>query len=179
MTSRRAGLLLAVLPLLAGCPIDQPLPTVAGGATLPPPRIVFERLSPQDTVVPVSKICTAPLFPLTAEVADENREEVVEARWFVDYASPGNTGVAASESVDPSPDPSNIYRPLTAFYFAPLDYGPTTGPPHVVELVASNRFWAQGTPGLPLPNRTPLTGYETQVFRWVFVWVDPPAGRCQ
>jgi hypothetical protein len=88
--------------------------------------------------------------------------------------------VAFTEQSSASPSPSDIYRTLTAFVFAPLDYGPIAASPHVVELVASNGFYALGTPGLSLPNRTPLPGRETQVFRWVFQWVDPPAvGRCQ
>lgn len=177
MTAKALSLL-AALPLLAGCPIDQPLPTVGGPFLLPPPRIVFELVSPQETTIDVSKTCpTTPTFTFKATLADENREEQVEARWFVDYLVPGNTGVQAFDNPQPSANAEDILRPVRDFLWTPGDYGTFAAPVHVVELVASNAFYALGTTGLPLPNRTPTPGGETQVFRWVLRYVDT-GGRC-
>jgi hypothetical protein len=48
-----------------------------------------------------------------------------------------------------------------------------------VEVVVSNGFHTigQDPPGALQPNRTPQSGYETQVFRWTVVY--EPGGRCE
>jgi hypothetical protein len=51
------------------------------------------------------------------------------------------------------------------------------GTVRVVDLVVSNGFDPRLE--LPLPMRTPLPGFETQVHRWVFVLVpESPAVPC-
>jgi hypothetical protein len=176
----RLGPALLALPLawLAGCPIDQPLPVLSGVRSSP--RIVFEEVSPKGTIIDVSKVCSStPQFTLQAILVDENLVEAVEARWFVDYQVPGNVGLADTSEPAPSPSGSDATRRVRDFIWSPLDYGTFLSPVHVVELVVSNGFWPLNHPGDPLPNRTPQTDRETQVFRWVFRYVDPPGGQCQ
>lgn len=176
--SRLAPALLALpLALLPGCPIDQPLQDIRDVRSSP--RIVFERLSPQATIIDVSKTCTPPpRFTLHATLVDENLAEDVEARWFVDYQVPGNVGVQYGDHPAPSPSGSDPTRAVSDFVWEPLDYGTFLSPVHVVELVVSNGFWPLNHPGLALPNRTPQERFETQVFRWVFRYVDT-GGLCQ
>lgn len=178
MNRLRPALLALALALLPGCPIDQPLQVISGVRSSP--RIVFERLSPQGTIIDVSKTCpSTPQFTLQAILVDENLVEAVEARWFVDYQVPGNVGLADFDEPAPSAGGSDPARRVRDFVWSPLDYGTFLSPVHVVELVVSNGFWPLNRPGLALPNRTPQEGFETQVFRWVFRYVDPPGGQCQ
>jgi hypothetical protein len=102
----------------------------------------------------------------------------VDARWFVDYRIPDNVGVADADQPPPSGNASDPTRPVRDFVWSPLDYGTFASPVHVVELVVSNGFWPLNTPGLSLPNRSPQPNRETQVFRWVFRYVDS-GGACQ
>jgi len=167
---------------IAGCPIPQPLPGVGntdGGVT--PPRILFDGVHPNATFIPYDDTPGAcdggPRFDVQATVADQNPDDVVEGRWFIDYDStnliryqfytspefpfqpqlPDQTSVRARYSFDP----------LQAL--API-------PVHTLELVVSNGF-DSATPDGGLPNRTPRPGYETQVYRWVFQPV-PGSAAC-
>lgn len=176
--SRAAALALAALALgLGGCPLPQPLPVVQrNGTIVTPPRIVVGSAVPATAVVAIRADCpSGSVIPFAANVEDVDLDDTVEARWFIDY-SPGASGVAAVELVPSAADGVNPLRSLRAFSFEPAVYG-AGGASHVVEVVVSNGFQPQGTPGLALPNRTPLDGFETQIFRW-FVVVDP-AGRCE
>jgi hypothetical protein len=181
---RRSPVAFAALAASAlwGCPLPQAVPAVGrnGQVLVPAPRIVYELLSPQSTVVDVAKTCpAAPQFTLSASVSDENTIEAVEARWFVDYDAMSASGIQAFSFPEPDPaDPSNPRRAVDPFIFAPVDWEGPGYALHVVELVVSNGFRVLGEPGLRLPNRTPQDGYETQVFRWVFRYVDPPGGLC-
>jgi hypothetical protein len=76
-----------------------------------------------------------------------------------------------------STDGTNSRRPLADFRFFPSRF--PAGPPHVVEVVVSNGFFpiGQDPPGALQPNRTPQSGYETQVFRWTVVY--EPGGPCE
>jgi hypothetical protein len=163
---RTAAALLAIA--LAGCPLPQPLPAVqrVGGATVAPPRILADSASPPGAIVRVGASCgPAATVPFTAMLEDPNVDELVQARWFVDYHA-GSTGLQGLENVLPSPDGSAIRSLATPYLFRLGDHDPAR--PHVVELVVSNGFHDVGAdpPGSPV-NRTPLPGYETQVFRWV------------
>jgi hypothetical protein len=182
VTRGRGGLaLLAAAAALSGCPLPQAVPEIGlnGQVLVPAPRIVYELVNPQVTVVDIQKSCPSqPRFSLSAVIADESTTEAVEARWFVDYdaASQTTSSVAASEFPLPDPDPTNPHRALSPFVFLPGDWQGAQAL-HVVELVVSNGFYATTETGLPLPNRTPQPGYETQVFRWVFRFVDS-GGAC-
>jgi hypothetical protein len=90
--------------------------------------------------------------------------------------------IVLTRTVPPRDPVSGAERP---FVFRPYQHLPapgTSGPvalPHagagavrVVELVVSNGFDPNAiAPPAPLPYRTPLVGFETQVHRWVFVTV--------
>ncbi len=174
-----AGPVALTAAALWGCPLPQAVPSVVGQVRVPAPRIVYELLAPQATVVNVAKTCGAlPQFTLSASVSDENPAEAVEARWFVDYDPQTASGIQAFSFPVPNPaDPSNPRRAVEPFIFAPADWEGPAYALHVVELVVSNGFYSVGVPGLPFPNRTPLDGFETQVFRWVFHFVDS-GGAC-
>lgn len=166
----------AVAALLAaavagGCPLPQPLPVVqrTGGLTVTPPRILAESASPGQALVRVGTGCgAAAVRPFSVVLEDLNVDEVVQARWFVDYDA-GSPGLQGLEDVPPAPGGGTL-RPLASPYQYRLgDHDPAR--PHVVELVVSNGFYAIGAdpPGSPV-NRTPQPGYETQVFRWVVLY---------
>jgi hypothetical protein len=155
--------------LLAACPLPQPLPAVAPVGTVAPPRIVVASASPARALVQVGTGCgTSAVLPFSAVLDDSNVDELVQARWFVDYDA-GSTGIQGIEDVLPAPD-GGTTRPLASPYlFRLADHDPAR--PHVVELVVSNGFYAIGAdpPGSPV-NRTPLPGYEVQVFRWTVAY---------
>ncbi len=173
--SRHAWLPAALL-LLAGCPLPQALPeTVAGGTGGYGPRIAFELVAPQSTFVDVGKTCSAaPRFDLHATVVDRDQLEAVGARWFVDYHPVSNFGIARADV--PSGNTQDFLRPLAAFSYVLPDWQGPVFPAHVVELVVSNGFKDLDLSADALPNRMPVTGRDTQTFRWVFRYTD--AGPC-
>lgn len=192
----------ALLVLLAGCPLPQPLPDYPAG-TVTPPRIVMDPLvQPQSaTRVPAGCTGTAPIYALEAQLVDNNTSETVTARWFVDYDRQNSAHCApvVPEEVitgpgDQAQDPT--LRSVAPYYFAPYDHdavlGGTdrTGPGvvHVIELVVSNQFDAaaddvslcsSGATGDVYPFRAPASEngvhFETQIYRWVFVTVPASA----
>jgi hypothetical protein len=168
------------LAALAGCPLPQPLTEVAntGQAGTPPPRILTDSILPSGTMVRVARSCTpSPSFTLKASVHDDNPLEQIDARWFVDYApDPYNARPYHSDVILAPPDSTQVQRavPPLALVF-PV---PDAALVHVVELVVSNGFYALDDPAAPLPNRSAQPGYETQIFRWVFEYVDT-GGVCQ
>jgi hypothetical protein len=145
-----------------------------------------------------------PVYPLTAQLLDTNTIEAVEARWFVNYdgrflafynpvrADPVPADpdpLVLTRTVPPNDAPSGQPRP---FLFQPYQHPPAPGAPtfpgplypsagilRVVELVVSNSFDPNvvGPPD-PLPFRTPQPGFETQVYRWVFLSVPEPVVGC-
>ncbi len=163
--------------LLGGCPIPQPLPgggSIDGGLPITPPRVQTESAVPQLAMTDYQLTgCPAgSSFTVSAVVIDENVEEPVEVRWFVDY-DPDNQIFRTpifSETLAPPADTTQIRRFPKPLAFAPWDYNPYTGPVHVVELTISNGFLPIGAAVPPgsLPNRTAAPGYEVQVYRWTF-----------
>ncbi|BDG07657.1 hypothetical protein [Anaeromyxobacter paludicola] len=171
---------------LAGCPLPQPLAEVSrvDGGTITPPRVLAETALPADTQIRVRKDCpSSPRFTVQASVVDENVVEQVEARWFLDYDAGSSAGAALLRPSDvlAPPDPNETSTltvralpPLTVV-LPPYD---AASPAHVLEVVVSNGFYQSGQepPGVP-PNRSAQPGYEAQVFRWVFGYVDA-GGTC-
>jgi hypothetical protein len=173
VSRRRSPALALVAAAMAGCPLPQPLPAVQQtGAAVTPPRILAGSASPPEALVPVGTSCGAATIPFSAMLEDPNVDELVQARWFVDYDA-GSTGVQGLEDVPPAPDGSPIRTLAAPYQFRVGDHDPAR--PHIVELVVSNGFYDLGAdpPGSPV-NRTPLPGYETQVFRWTVAY-DPAA----
>lgn len=175
--------LLAALALLAGCPIPQPLAEVSktAGGTVTPPRIVVEAaaagtVGTLDGVVPYDPACTGtPHFTVRVAVIDENTEEVASFRWFEDYQQTGPTANPIYVGTESLPPPT--VQPLNRRPVPDLSYWPSPGtspatgtPSHLLELVVSNGFGPLTDPPV---NRAPASGYEVQVFRWLFV---PAAG---
>lgn len=178
--SRRPALAVAVAAAVAaaalagGCPLPQPLAEVAriDGGPIAPPRIVTDTASPSDTVVLVKTSCPSLVFTLQIQVEDVNTTEPVEARWFVDY-NPNVLQNPFVSQVVPSEDPTNITRIVPPYAF---DLSKTVdGPVHVVELLVSNGFQPLSTTN-PAQNRTPLPGFETDSFRWIFQFDDVRGG---
>jgi hypothetical protein len=184
--------LLAALAVLAGCPIPQPLPDYPKGQPVTPPRIVLgDTLQYPETVVRVPAGCAvAPIYPLAAELRDAITNESFSARWFVNY-DPDSQPAFTPQQDDLVPGMSagaqdtlrQLPRPFT---FPPYQYAPTPGTGggagstagalHVVELVVSNGFDpAAQSAAAALPYRTPLVGFEVQVYRWVFLTVPASA----
>jgi len=178
---RLGALLLAALAggaLLGGCPIPQPLPGVGsidGGLPITPPRILTTSAEPGLAMTDYGPLASCPpgsLFEVSAEVIDENSEEPVEVRWFVDYA-PDNQLLRTPlqvETLPPPTDPQQYKRFPKAFAFVPWDFDRPTERVHVVEMTISNGFLPVGAAVPPgdLPNRTAAPGYEVQIFRWTF-----------
>lgn len=175
-----AGLALAAL---AGCPLPQPTPGVGQvpGRTYTPPRIITGSVVPSETIVdyePDPAKCptsttggTDPgaLFEVSATAAEEITTNTVVARWFVDYAPKDPLySVCRQENVIPPPtDTAEVQRPLPTYTFRPADF--ETYPAvrvHVVEVVISTAFASTCLVGDQ--NHNPATGYETQLFRWIF-----------
>lgn len=181
MTPRVAAAALAAL-LLAGCPLPQPLPDYPKG-TVTPPRILADEVTVNGDYaagepivkVPVGCTGTAPSYILTARLFDSNNLEQVEARWFVDYQATTQRAPFTS-TVPASADATVLLRDVQPFTFEAYNQGstPVAGEMHVVELVVSNNF-ASPPETAPLPYRSPAQGFETAVYRWVFLYVDQSA----
>lgn len=193
----------ALLVLLAGCPLPQPLADYPKG-TVTPPRILMDGIVHPESAVLVPAACprTAPSYDLGAELVDTNTSESVTARWFVDYDRQNSARCAPAipEEVIPSPGEgaSNpTQRQVSPYHFVPYDHDPVLGGSdraaagvvHVVELVVSNSFdvsaddvalCAAGVADFPF--RTPASSggvsFETQVYKWVFVNVASAAVTC-
>jgi hypothetical protein len=178
----RVGALLVVAmacgALLGGCPIPQPLPGVGsidGGLPITPPRVQTTSAVPVLAMTDYAPRASCPagsLFQVSATVIDENAEEAVEVRWFVDY-DPNNQLARTPLQIQilPAPTDSTQYRRFpNPFPFSPWDFDLPTVQVHVVEMTISNGFLPVGAPVPPgdLPNRTAAPGYEVQVFRWTF-----------
>ncbi len=191
---RRTAFALAGALLLAGCPIPQAVPDYPPGNRTPP-RILIDQIANDGAVVqfvPANCMTTEPSYPLNASVLDTNTIESVVARWFVNYDARYllNYLPLQDDAVSPNSDPNVLTRPLPQFVFQPYQHPPApgapsaSGPPYpqagitrVVELVVSNGFDPSAvTTSSALPYRTPLATFETQVYRWVFLSVDPPPG---
>lgn len=181
--------LAAALAVLAGCPIPQPLPDYPKGQPVTPPRIVVgDGLAYPETVVRVPAGCaSAPAYSLTADLRDAITNETFTARWFVNY-DPSSQPAFTVQQEDPvlgaGSGAADTLRHLPRpFSFPPYQYAPALGTGggagsvagalHVVELVVSNGFdtAADNNPTAAYPNRTPLVGFEVQVYRWVFLTV--------
>lgn len=183
---RRAALpLLAVL--LAGCPIPQPLPDYPPGTITPPRILVDDQLGNGAVVLIPANCATAPTRVLAPKIVDSNTIESIEARWFVnyDFRDTAWNRIWQENVVPPNADPTNLTRTLPPFTFEPYNHHPPYGTPplpgplypqagvlRVVELVVSNGF----DPGalstiVPAANRAALAGFETQVYRWVYLTV--------
>jgi transcriptional regulator with GAF, ATPase, and Fis domain len=173
--------LAAAAVALAACPLPQPVASVRrenGGATTTPPRVDTSSVVPGETLVRVSTACPdPPTFHVRANVIDDDTTELVSVRWFVDYA-PDALGSRPmfSEEVPGSEDGREPQGPTPPPLTLGAPFDTAAGTAHVLELVVSNGFYALYTDGLPLPNRTPQPGFETQVFRWVFQF-DPASDR--
>lgn len=169
--------------LLVACPLPQPLPGVGqvdGGVT--PPRFLTDTALPSGTVITYDPACPpGSSFLVGADVKDENPEEAVEARWFVDYdpGPPGYLPTNTPQWTKVSPPPADQTQTVRSFEPYPFPTAFATPPPpaaqvHVVEMVVSNGFRQLGeVPPAPLPNRAAASGFETQVYRWIFA---PAAG---
>jgi hypothetical protein len=195
----------ALLLLLAGCPLPQPLPSYPAG-TVTPPRILMDALSEPQSVIQVPSGCSnAPSRDLQAELVDANTSETVTVRWFVDYDRESNarcvTAVPEEVLTGPGDQASNpTHRQVSPYHFVPYDHDAVLGGPdktapgvvHVVELVVSNRFdsnddqvalCTKDVPEDVFPFRMPATQgsvhFETQTYRWVFVNVpESPTLPC-
>lgn len=145
-----------------------------------------------------------PKYELSAQIHDTNNIEQVTARWFVNYSPAGGALYVTpfgSDTIAPDPNPLVLVRtvppndPITGaakpWVFKPYDHLPALGtvvpatPPdaragvlRVVELVVSNGFYPSASEPAGLPNRTPMPGFETQVYRWVFLTVPETTGNC-
>jgi hypothetical protein len=184
--SRRTFPWLAVAAALSGCPIPQPLPDYPAG-TVTPPRIVVDRIASSGTVVRVPAGCTgtAPTYGLDAALIDVNTIEIVRARWFVNYDPTNSSRYRPTEQTDIpglNVNPPVTERNVPTFSFNPYDFptiegtgsgsGQNAGAVQIVELVVSNGFDPAADAGsVALPYRTPLLGFETQVYRWMFFTV--------
>jgi len=178
----RIGALLAAAfvagAILGGCPIPQPLPgvgSVDGGLPITPPRVLSDSAHPGLALTYYGPIASCPVgshFDVSATLIDENSEEPVEVRWFVDYdpdSQPLRTPLQI-QTLPPPADPTQYLRYPSSFPFTPWDFDRPAERVHVVELTVSNGFLPVGVAGPPgsLPNRTAAAGYEVQVFRWTF-----------
>lgn len=187
----RSGTLAAVAAsaALVGCPIPQPLPDYPAG-TITPPRIVVDQIARPETVVRVPASCTnAPTYALAARLIDVNTLERVVARWFVNYdplVQPRYTPEQEDDIPGVDATPPETRRDVPPFDFHPYDHVPIDGtgadpkaPGNVkiVELVVSNGFDPSAdAPPAAWPRRTALPGFETQVYRWIFLTVAPSTG---
>jgi hypothetical protein len=113
----------------------------------------------------VGTSCAGSEIAFTVDVEDP-ADEIIEARWFVDYAPEPPNSLFKGETVAP-PQGDVTRRTLTPFRLPLSSRAP--GEHQLVEVVVSNGFFPPMAepPGLEFPSRTPLPGFETQVFRWV------------
>jgi hypothetical protein len=179
-----AGALVAGAALLAGCPLPQPLPDYPSGS-ITPPRILTDPLfAGNAAVIFIPANCST---TLKVNVKDTNTIESIEARWFVNYDGryTERFAIQKRETIQPNGDNTTLVRPVDPFLFEPYQYRETPGSPvtvtgstppftdtgvlRTVELVVSNGFDPDPTSTSAPPNRTPLPGFETQVYRWVFM----------
>jgi hypothetical protein len=161
---------------LAACPLPQPVPAIEGDVSVTPPRVLTESVNPAEAIVRVGVDCTPETYvPFGGVINDPDLDDAVEARWFVDYSADA-PGVQQNDFPAASPDGTDTRRLLAEFRFFPARFAPV---PHMVEVVVSNGFFPIGFDpvGSPQPNRTPQSGYETQVFRWLVVY--EAGGRCE
>jgi hypothetical protein len=155
---------------------------VDGGLPITPPRILTASAVPALAITGylLTGCPSGSAFDVSATIIDENSEEQVEVRWFVDY-DPDNQIFRTpvfTETLPPPTDSTQYRRYPKGLSFSPWDYTPYTGGVHVVEMTISNGFLPinAAVPAGSLPNRTPAPGYEVQVFRWTF---EPaPTGGC-
>lgn len=188
-TVRIGAVLVAVFAagaVLGGCPIPQPLPGVGpidGGLPITPPRVLTDSTHPGLAMTSYGPLASCPVgsrFDVSATLVDENSEEPVEVRWFVDYdpdSQPLRTPLHV-QTLPPPADPAQYLRYPSSFPFTPWDFDRPTERVHVVEMTVSNGFLPVGAAVPPgsLPNRTAAPGYEVQVFRWTFQ--PSPTGVC-
>ena len=169
---------LAAGVILEGCPIPQPLPGVGsidGGRPVTPPRVLTDSAHPGLAMTDYGPLVSCPSgsrFDVSATLVDENSEEPVEVRWFVDYdpnSQPLRTPLQI-QTLPPPADPTQYLRYPSPFPFTPWDFDRPAERVHVVELTVSNGFLPVGVAGPPgsLLNRTAAAGYEVQIFRWTF-----------
>lgn len=140
---------------------------------------------------------TAPVFTLSARVVDTNNTETIDSRWFVNYDPRVTTNRTWVQEVTiaSNADATNLVRNVPPFAFAPYDFGPAPRAPavspqasptgtswypqpgilRIVELVVSNGFDPSVVATAPLANRAPMTSFETQVYRWIFLSVPESA----
>ena len=165
----------AAAAALGGCPLPQPLAEVYEGGVVTPPRFVSEQTTPPEARVLVATSCPGAVsFLLSALVSSPETTYPVEARWFVDYDPTDNAGVYGLEALAIG---GGTTTAVTRFDFAPPTFDPASSTVHVVEVVISNGFRQLGDAEAPLPNRSARSGYETQVYRWVFQYVEA-GGSC-
>jgi hypothetical protein len=186
---RRAAALAAVAAL-AACPLPQQVAEYPNTQRTPP-RILTDSVTvngakPTEPRILVPTGCaTAPTYALAASVRHVNLDDKITARWFVDYVpdtllEPGRAKWVEQKDVPTAgqqdPNVPELTRVVPAYLFSPYGYASIPGPLHVVELVVSNDIaWPDET-GSPLPYRSTSSDiYETQVYRWVFLLVDPAA----
>ncbi len=190
----------ALVLLLAGCPLPQPLSSYPAG-TVTPPRILMDPLLQPESFIRVPSGCpgSGPAYDLSARLIDADTSETVSARWFVDYDREDNVRcylVAPQDDIlGPGDDAENpTQRAVAPYHFVPYQHPPVVGGSaadapgvvHVVEVVVSNRFDAAADRidlcrehTTVYPFRTPASEgdvlFETQTYRWVFVNVPASA----
>jgi hypothetical protein len=192
VTRRSTFLATLAAAALAGCPIPQPLPDYPEGQPVTPPRVVVNdtigehAVTYPDTIVRVPAGCDVePVYRLKAFLRHADTIEPIIARWFVNYDPARQPAFTPQEEFEilaqDTSDPT--LRDMPEWPFPPYQYASADGTTsdsraagalHVVELVVSNRFdETADASGAVLPYRTPTFGFETQVYRWVFLNVTP------
>jgi hypothetical protein len=182
---RNARALALAALVLAGCPIPQTVPEYPKGTSITPPRIVAETAVPSTdgAIIRVPSGCAVgPLIDMTAALVDENTTETVESRWFINYDKVDSSRfvpVQPPDRIQPpqqgDPNQPATTRQIPPYVYEPYDWLAPLGSLQVVELVVSNGFPPPSQElAQPLPYRTPLPGFETQVYRWVFLLTNDP-----
>ncbi|HUK66747.1 MAG TPA: hypothetical protein VLV17_07950 [Anaeromyxobacteraceae bacterium] len=159
---------------LAACPLPQPLNEFYDGGSVTPPIILTDQVVPQGTLLLAGKNCPSNSgFALQAAVSSVDTTYPVEARWFIDYDPRSNWGIYQDDVIPLTPTET---VGSDEFVFVPPPYDGSTAL-HVVEVVVSNGFAAAGDQSVAQPNRTARSGFETQLYRFVFEYSD--SGTCQ